>query len=336
MVVIIPAYEPDENLIKLVSDLKTECNCKIIIIDDGSGKNYTHIFNTVSELGAFVFIHDENKGKGSALKTAFSIVENFDDAEEFVTADCDGQHIPKDILRVAECAKNNKNKLILGTRYFSRKVPIRSSIGNKITSNIFALINGKKISDTQTGLRGFSKNMIPWLINIKGNGYEYEMNMLLEAEKNGYEIKEIPIETIYIENNSSSHFNPLLDSIKIYLPILKFSMSSIICGSLDFILLFLIKSLTSNLFISVVITRFFSSILNYIMNKTYVFSQNKTTINRISFHKYFFLVLLVLSLNYIILDYLYMLGINLLLAKIITEVTLFLFSFVAQKKIIFI
>ena len=162
------------------------------------------------------------------------------------------------------------------------------------------------------------------------------MNMLLEAEKNGYEIKEIPIETIYIENNSASHFNPLLDSIKIYLPILKFSMSSIICGSLDFILLFLIKSLTSNLFISVVITRFFSSILNYIMNKTYVFSQNKTTINRISFHKYFFLVLLVLSLNYIILDYLYMLGINLLLAKIITEVTLFLFSFVAQKKIIFI
>ena len=177
MIVIIPAYEPDEKLIKLVSDLKSKCNFKLLIIDDGSGEKYESIFDKVSNLGASVYHHNENKGKGAALKTAFSIIKNFDDAEEIITADCDGQHTPMDIIKIAQCIKNNKNKLILGVRYFTGKVPFRSILGNKLTSRIFELINGEKISDTQTGLRGFSKSMIPWLCSIKGNGYEYEMNM---------------------------------------------------------------------------------------------------------------------------------------------------------------
>lgn len=336
MIIIIPAYEPDEKLIKLVSDLKSKCNFKLLIIDDGSGEKYESIFDKASNLGASVYHHNENKGKGAALKTAFSIIKNFDDAEEIITADCDGQHTPMDIIKIAQCIKNNKNKLILGVRYFTGKVPFRSILGNKLTSRIFELINGKKISDTQTGLRGFSKSMIPWLCSIKGNGYEYEMNMLLESEKYGYGIKEVPIETVYIENNTSSHFNPLIDSLRIYFQILKYSMSSILSGILDFIFLLIIKALTSNLLISVVIARFLSSSFNYVMNKNYVFSRNKEEFNTtLSLPRYIFLVITVLIFNYIILDYLCSLGVSLVIAKLLTECTLFIFSFVVQKRFVF-
>jgi putative flippase GtrA len=241
-----------------------------------------------------------------------------------------------DIIKIAQCIENNRNKLILGVRYFTGKVPFRSILGNKLTSRIFELINGEKISDTQTGLRGFSKGMIPWLSSIKGNGYEYEMNMLLESEKCGYDIKEVPIETVYIENNTSSHFNPLMDSLRIYLQILKYSMSSILCGILDFIFLLIIKSLTLNLLISVITARFFSSSINYVMNKNYVFSRNKGESNTtLSLPRYIFLVITVLIFNYIILDYLCSLGLNLIIAKLLTEGTLFIFSFVVQKRFVF-
>lgn len=336
MIVIIPAYEPDEKLVKLVSDLNSKCKLKVVIIDDGSGEKYENIFNEASNLGALVYHHDKNKGKGASLKTAFSIIKNFDDAESIITADCDGQHTPMDIIKISQCIKNNKTNLVLGVRYFTGKVPFRSILGNKLTSKIFEIISGEKISDTQTGLRGFSKNMLPWLCNIKGNGYEYEMNMLLESKKYGYNIKEVTIDTIYIDNNTSSHFNPLMDSLKIYFQILKYRMSSILCGMIDFMFLLILKAFTSNLLISVIIARFFSSSLNYFMNKNYVFFQNKTTINRrLSLPKYISLVITILIFNYIILDYLCSFDINLVIAKLLTEVILFIFNFFIQKKFVF-
>ncbi|MGN0144092.1 MAG: glycosyltransferase [Clostridium sp.] len=334
MVVVIPAYEPDNKLINLVSLLKKQPDCKVLIVNDGSGKDYQNIFDISSNLGAQVLSYEKNKGKGYALKTAFSFLKKNCNDETIVTADCDGQHLPKDILKISQCAEKNKDKLILGTRHFSKDIPLRSSLGNKITSAVFQSINGIKIYDTQTGLRGFSKNMLDWLCGLDGNRYEYEMNMLLEAERNGYEIKEVPIETVYIDNNASSHFNPILDSLKIYFPILKFSMSSIISGALDFILLFVFKLITNNLFISVITSRFLSASTNYIINKKHVFKADQTSCT-ISLFKYIFLAVIVLSLNYIMIDYLCNIGLNLLPAKIITEGVLFIFSFTAQKKFVF-
>lgn len=118
MVIIIPAYEPDEKLIKLVGKLKEKFNSKILIIDDGSGDKYSWIFERVEHLGAVVVRYQKNKGKGGALKTAFNIVSNWDNAEEIVTADCDGQHLPEDIMKIMNQIKVNKSKIILGARHF--------------------------------------------------------------------------------------------------------------------------------------------------------------------------------------------------------------------------
>lgn len=167
MIVVIPAYEPDQKLIKLVSELINENKCKILIVDDGSGDKFKYIFDKVSDLGAKVLSYEKNKEKGGALKTGFSMLKNSKDNDIIITADCDGQHLPKDIFKIYQCAKQNKDNLILGTRHFSGEVPLRSSFGNKVTSAVFEIINGEKVSDTQTGLRGFSENMLDWLCNNK-------------------------------------------------------------------------------------------------------------------------------------------------------------------------
>ena len=336
MVIIIPAYEPDEKLIKLVGELKEKCNSKILIVDDGSGEKYSWIFEKSEQLGAVVVRYENNKGTGGALKTAFDIVSDWKEAEEIVTADCDGQHLPEDIMKIMNQVKVNRSKIILGARHFTGKVPFRSIFGNKLTSIVFLLAKGKKIIDTQTGLRGFSNDMIPWLCSIEGDRFEYEMNMLLEAEESGYEIKETPINTVYLENNKSSHFNPLKDSIKIYMPFFKFGISSILSALLDFSLLIFIKLLTSNLFLAVAGARICSGSFNYIMNKNYVFSKGNIRNEEICFHKYVLLALVLMFMNYITLNYLCTIGINLVIAKIMTESILFLFSFLVQKKYVFI
>ena len=325
MVIIIPAYEPDEKLIKLVGELKDKCDWKILIVDDGSGEKYSWIFERVERLGAVVVRYNKNKGKGGALKTAFNIVKNWEDAEDIVTADCDGQHLPEDIMKIMKQVKINKSKIILGARHFTGKVPFRSIFGNKLTSIVFLLAKGKKITDTQTGLRGFSEDMLEWLCEVQGERFEYEMNMLLEAEENGYEITEVPINTVYLEDNKSSHFNPLKDSIKIYLPFLKFGMSSMLSALLDFSLLIFINLLSSNLFLAVVGARICSGVFNYTMNKKYVFSTGNVKNEKMYIHKYILLACILIFMNYITLNYLCTIGINLVLAKLITEINSFRF-----------
>lgn len=336
MVIIIPAYEPDEKLIKLVGELKEKCDSKILIVDDGSGKTYDWVFESVEHLGAVVVRYEKNKGKGGALKTAFEIVKDWDEAEEIVTADCDGQHLPEDIMKIMNAVKNNKSKIILGSRHFTGKVPFRSIFGNRMTSIVFLLAKGTKITDTQTGLRGFSKDMLPWLCEVQGERFEYEMNMLLESEENGYEIKEVPINTVYLEDNKSSHFNPLKDSIKIYLPFFKFGMSSILSALLDFSLLIFLKLMISNLFLAVVGARICSGVFNYTMNKNYVFSKGNMKNDKSYFYRYTLLASILMFMNYVTLNYLCTIGINLVLSKIITETILFVFSFLIQKKYVFI
>jgi len=328
MIIVIPAYEPDGKLVTLVKDLKIMCDFNILIIDDGSGGKYNSIFEETKKIGAQVISYEKNKGKGGALKTAFKYI-NLTDKDDIITADCDGQHLPKDIIKIAN--EITKDKVILGTRHFKGKVPLRSSFGNILTRGVFSIASGKKIKDTQTGLRGFEKNMLPWICSVEGESYDYEMNLLLEADKAGYDLKEIPIETIYLENNKGSHFNPLRDSIKIYLPIVKFSGSSLICALLDFIMLMFLEGMTSNLLFSVLGARACSVAVNYSLNNKYVFSSR----DKSGLLKYLLLASFIAITNYLLINLFCNLGIHLIISKILTEGTLFFFSYYAQRNYVF-
>ncbi len=335
MKIIIPAYDPDNRLISLIHNIQDNCGYDIVIVNDGSSPSCNEIFEAAGNLGCTVLVHENNQGKGAALKTAFSHLMNNQRKDDIVCADCDGQHTWQDILKIANAVSLHTRSIILGCREFVGKVPARSLLGNKITSFVYSNIAKSKISDTQTGLRGFSAHMLPWLVTIRGDRYEYEMNQLLEAKAAGYELFCIPIETIYENNNETSHFHPIRDSIRIYLPIMKFMLSSISCGIIDFIALFIFNALTHNLLISVVAARIISSLCNYFINRTIVFNtQNQSHLSSIV--EYYILAVVILGCNYALISlFVNVVGLPLVIGKLITECILYLFSYIIQHKIVF-
>lgn len=335
MRILIPAYEPAERLLELIKKLQEKCSFPIVIVDDGSSDKYRHIFQTAAELGCTVLYHDINRGKGRALKTGFAFIREQGETEGVVCADCDGQHLPDDIIKVARRVQQNQGLIILGARHFTGKVPLRSRFGNTVTRSIFTLATGTRITDTQTGLRGYSADMLDWLAGIPGERFEYEMNMLLEARQAGYKFEEIEIDTVYLQQNSSSHFHPLKDSVKVYLPIIKFCTSSFLSAVVDFLLLMVLGTFTSSLLFAVVAARACSSLLNYSLNRNFVFSGNRDGM-KWPLPKYFGLVILILGLNYMLLHLLHEnMGVPLFYAKLLTESILFVFSYSIQKVFVF-
>ena len=338
MYILIPAYMPSEEMINLVNNLLAIGLAKIIVIDDGSGKDYEQVFANLP-LQISQLKHEVNKGKGRAIKTGLEyIANNCHDCLGVITCDADGQHTPADIKKVALEFLVHQNALVLGSRAFDKDVPARSAFGNTVTRTVYYLASHIKLQDTQTGLRAFSFEMLPWLIHLEGERYEYEINMLLEAARNKIPILEITIETVYINNNRASHFKTIRDSVIVYKNIIKFSLSSFICFGIDFATLFIIKWLasslgdTTSLLVSVVGARVISSFINYHLNKNMVFKRD----SKYSMLKYYLLVIAILVVNYSLMHGLYIIaGISLFGAKIITELILFTVSFIVQKKLIF-
>ncbi|SFF18734.1 Putative flippase GtrA (transmembrane translocase of bactoprenol-linked glucose) [Paenibacillus catalpae] len=337
MTILIPSYEPDERLLTLIHHLKEETGvASILIVDDGSGEQYKAIFESAAEAGCTVLRHTVNKGKGSALKTGFDYVRQHGGHDGVVCADSDGQHLPEDILKITDAVRKNRNHIVLGSRQFTGKVPLRSRFGNSATRMVYSLATGKPIRDTQTGLRGYSSDMLDWLCEVPGDRFEYEMNMLLEAPKAGYDFVEVPIETVYLEDNKSSHFRPLTDSARIYFPFLKFCTSSGFAAVLDFVLLFLFQWLTSSLLIAVIGARVISSIFNFTMNRRFVFNDGQAISIKKSLPRYFSLVVVIMISNYALL-YLFheSIKIPLFAAKLMTEALLFAFSYLVQRRFVY-
>lgn len=338
MILLIPAYEPGEQLIELIKKIQKIDNCQvnILIVDDGSGNKYHKIFSEAEKLGCKVLTHSINKGKGRALKTGFTYLLKINNTEDIVCADCDGQHLPADIINVAQQVKEHRNCIVLGSRKFIGAVPLRSRFGNTVTRKIFSFLTGMKIYDTQSGLRGYSADMLPWLCNVSGERFEYEMNMLLEAYRSGYGIYEIEIDTVYHHNNESSHFHTIKDSLRVYRPILKFCGTSIISGILDFVLVLLLGSTSQNLLFSVVTARACSSLFNYVLNKNFVFAHDRKPAITYSLTKYYSVVVVVLLCNYTLIHIFNKnLGIPLFYAKLMTEAILFMFSYWSQQVFVF-
>ena len=252
-----------------------------------------------------------------------------------VTADADGQHNVWDIFRVSKKAQENPNHLIIGARSFSGNVPLRSAFGNKLTRFLFKQQTGVSVTDTQTGLRGFTTNMIPFMLKVEGQRYEYEMNMLLAASKE-YPIIEVPIETVYINDNQASHFRPVRDGLMIYKDMFKFALSSISSFLIDYIVLLVLAAVPTSLKILLAngVARVTSSIFNYSTNKRLVF-KNKDSVVKTG-TGYFGLALGLFILDTLLIRLFYaVFGLNLLIVKIIVGSLLFCLSWLVQKKIIF-
>lgn len=351
---LIPAYEPDGRMLELIEDAVAE-GFQVIVVDDGSSDECQQYFKQAEYL-ATVLHHFENKGKGAALKTGFVRIASMCEADDVVvTLDADGQHTIQDALKVCAEACTHPDSIILGSRALAENVPLRSKFGNAVTRFVYRLASGVKVHDTQTGLRACSCRLLPWMLEVKGNRYEYEMNELLECPKADIPIREVPIKTIYLDDNKSSHFDTVKDSIRIYKEILKFSASSLASFVIDYLLYSVMVLLTAgigaeiSLVISNVFARLVSATVNYNINRRYVFGTDKegnsikagTKAGRRklvshSAVQYALLAMSILIGNTLILSLLVeILGMNRLVAKLITELFFFIFNYLVQRNGIF-
>ena len=336
-VVIIPAYKPDDILATITEQLWAY-GCRIIVVDDGSGEEYQSVFDHIRDI-CVILHHPENRGKGAAIKTALSYVkEEMWESNLIGVMDCDGQHLTEDMMKLLEYSGTHRNAMVLGVREVGKDMPLKSRLGNQITRTVFRLASGVKVSDTQTGLRAFSSELLQKLLSIEGERYEYEMNVLMVLAKARIPIEEVPIHTIYRdENNSTSHFRAVWDSIRIYKDILKFTLSSFSSFILDYLLfsmLMIFLPHTAAIVLAAnILARVVSAFYNYSMNCRFVFHTSKKASTAI---EYFGLAGFILVMNNLILEVLVQfLGISVYPAKLLTEYVLFILSWLIQNRVIF-
>lgn len=342
IVIIIPSYKPEkEIMMEFIKKVKSNFK-NIVVVDDGSGKEYREFFENLQNQGIVVLRHYINFGKGRGIKTAFNyVLNNYSEIVGAITADCDGQHHIEDIIKCAEKLRENPEKLVIGCRNFDEKqVPFRSRFGNKITRTVFNTFVGIKISDTQSGLRAFGKNAMETFLRTTGERYEYETNMLIDCKEKEIEIAEVPISTIYIKNNSGSHFNPIKDSIIIYKLFAKYIISSLSSFIVDILLFSLFVSLLpkinlrgiTEIVIATILARIISATYNFIINSKVVFkNQNKSSII-----KYLILSIVQMFISAFAVSELFkLLHINSTLIKVIVDTIIFIINFVIQREWVF-
>jgi glycosyltransferase involved in cell wall biosynthesis len=231
MIVLVPAFQPGHPLLDLVTELAAAApDVRVVVVDDGSGPASAPVLAEVAALGCTVLRHPVNRGKGVALKTGFRYAAEAHPGHDVVCADADGQHGVPDVLRVAAHVRDTGHT-VLGVRHFARGVPLRSRVGNTVTEALFRAATGRGVRDTQTGLRGYPAGLLGWLGSVPGERFEYEMNVLLEAARAGHPIDQVVIATTYLDDNASSHFGVLTDSARIYWPLLRYAISSLLISA---------------------------------------------------------------------------------------------------------
>ena len=288
--VVLPSLDPDEKLLSTIDGLLEVGFSDIILINDGSKPENLHYFEKAAEHPQIHLLHHEvNRGKGAALKTAFAwFLENRPDATGVITVDGDGQHHPEDTLACCEKMLQT-GEVILGCRDFSLPgIPARSRGGNKATCVVFKIFCGMTISDTQTGLRAIPTDAVRAFTKVKGDRFEYETNMLLAMKEQDIPYGEVKIRTVYIEENKSSHFRVIRDSVRIYLLILshffRYTVSSLLSAAVDTgvfsLLSWLLQGILTGTLLTAVPTvaaRVVSSLFNFFLNKKLVFHSKAST-----------------------------------------------------------
>lgn len=336
-IIIIPALDPDDRLVELVHELLETYRHTfqhLVVVNDGSEQTST--FRKIAKFDAVTLLeHDENSGKGAALKTAMKwILGQSITAVGAVTADADGQHRPHDIARVAQQLCQHPDTLWLGGRCFDGKdVPLRSRIGNRFSRFMFRFGLGVDVEDTQTGLRGIPFAVLPALLESDSDHYEFELDMLMFTKRMQFPIDSISIETVYEDNNQVSHFRPLIDSMMIYRKFIKFSGVSIISALIDYGVFALIYAFTGEILAAIAGARVLSGGFNFTANRQWVFQRGGQL--RWDAAKYSTLAVALVLLNYAFTKGLLWVGVTPFIGKPLSEFLVFLLSYKLQKKLIF-
>lgn len=334
--ILIPAYKPGPSLIELARTLSQGSEHPILIVNDGSGLAFEQTFAAVKDLPRVQLLrHAVNLGKGAALKTGINeALCRTPDSAGVVTADADGQHAPEDILRVASALEFSPNSLVMGVRRFDTDVPLRSWLGNAVTRWMMWLLVGHWLTDTQTGLRGIPQALMPRLLKVVSRGYDFELDMLIAAKHQGCPVREEVIRTIYLEENKSSHFNPIRDSMRIYFVLLRFSALAVATALVDNSIFALTYTQTSRLGPAQIVARCVAVVFQYSLARRAVFLSHEP--HRRLLPRYLLLVLIFGLVSYGMITLLHTrFQWSVLPAKLLVESVLFIANFALQRDLVF-
>ncbi len=235
IIIALPAYNEELTIGSMVSKSK-QYSDKVTVIDDGSRDDT----EKVAELaGAIVLRHETNKGKGAAIKTAFSYAKE-NNADILILLDADGQHNPDEIPKIIVPILNGEADIVNGSRFLggsSENIPAYRRLGQEILT-LTTKLAGKKIylTDSQNGFRAFSKKTFD-LFKFKNSGFAIESEMLMDAADGGARIVEVPISVRYDVPNPHSKdslehgftvFDSLLKQLQQKRPLLYFGIPGLL------------------------------------------------------------------------------------------------------------
>lgn len=327
-VILICALDPDERLARLVAALGPRT---VVVVDDGSGPAAVDALAAVRSLGATVLAHGRNRGKGAALRTGIAHVRAAHPGEHIVTADCDGQHRPQDVAAVE--AALEPGRIVLGERRFTGVVPARSRLGNGVSRGLFALASGVRVADAQTGLRGLPADALPWIGAVPGDRFEHEQRVLLEAARRGVPLHGVPIATVYLDGNASSHFRPVTDSLRVAAPLLapvaRFVALGLACFAVDALLVVALTGLTGVAGLAAVLARLVSATVHFLASRRWVFAASGDA--RAQARRYALLAVGTIAVGAIALQLAVAAGAPLLPAKLAIDIALAVATYFAQR-----
>lgn len=353
--IVIPALNPARDLAAYCASLRAMTPTPILLVDDGSRQDVQAVFDACRREVADVEVlhHEVNRGKGRALKTAFShLLETCPNLVGCVTCDSDGQHAPKDVVACLDALEKNPAALVLGCRDFSGPgVPWKSRFGNNSMRWQFRCATGRDFLDTQTGLRAISAEFMRSLLGVPGERFEFETKMLLVLE--GRPLLQIPIETIYVDGNRETHFRLFADSVNITWQLVKFgfakfvifTFASLASFGVDIGLFSLLyyhvfpEGASGRLFWSTLLARAASLLFNFFVNRHLVFRDGKAGAAPLgrSFIQYLLLAAVIYGCSYLCTWLATRLfpGSAVTLLKAIVDFLLFLASFTVQRAVVF-
>ncbi|MFN7936092.1 MAG: bifunctional glycosyltransferase family 2/GtrA family protein [Bryobacteraceae bacterium] len=336
LVLLIPAYQPGPSLPGLVASILEETRGLIdraVVVNDGSDARCDGVFAALRGIpGVEVIAHAVNLGKGAALRYGFNHILTTDrGVTGIVTADADGQHLPKDVALTARAHAGNPEALILGSRAFQGEVPLRSRIGNMLTRTVFRLVTGLALTDTQTGLRVWPRAQCLEALRLPFNGYEFEFEHLVQASRS--KIQEVPITTVYEQGNPTSHFNPVRDSLRIYFVFLRYSASAVMAAVIDSTVFSVALWKTGDLVVSQVAGRSLATLVAFFVLRNVVFRSQEQAWK--SLLRFVTLVVVSGGVSFRLIEALVDGGVSPLGAKLLAEGTLFVANFAVQRTLVF-
>jgi glycosyltransferase involved in cell wall biosynthesis len=335
IIFLIPSYQPTALFCELLEEFRQMDPSPVVVVDDGSDSAYSELFQRAARVRDIVILKNAvNLGKGAALKHGMNhVLVNYPDCMGVVTADADGQHAADDILKVATELRSRSTEVIFGSRDFKRDVPFRSKIGNVVSHYVYRLLVGLNLTDTQTGLRGVPRRLMELSLGIHSNRYEFETEQIIAAKAAGFKFTEVPIRTLYIDNNSSSHFHPILDSFRIYFVLLRYALSSIATALTDLIMFYILTANGMALLSANMSARAVALWLQFVLLKKYVFKSKAGMSIFAAYVAYvFFSGYLSAAMQAQFAEHFF---VSSLLAKVVVESVIWIFNFMFLRDIIF-